>query len=290
MTNKQNEEFALGCILVIVILISLIAWLANHWISFVVVLAAAILGYVIYYHTFGKKRTIEKARKQEEARRKTLAFERSQKARGLVEYNGRWGTPAQVKKWKRIDLGLDNNFADLSPYQFEEFIAQLFQQMGYSVMRTPGSGDFGADVIAKKKDQTVLIECKKYSEGNSVTPKEVQRALGAMWAHEADKAVFVTTSDFSIKAKQLEQGSPIELWNKTTLHQMVRRYFIDRGSRLSTREARLGRSKTESTAGYVWLENTKKYQCEHCLYFGKYHYNKTLHGMKRHITNKHEQQ
>lgn len=48
-----------------------------------------------------------------------------------------------------------------------------------------------------------------------------------------------------------------------------------------------GRNISNSKEGYVWLEETKKYRCEYCLNFGKYHYCKTLGGIKRHIARKH---
>ena len=146
---------------------------------------------------------------------------------GLVKYRGKWGTPEEVKRWKEVDVGLSNNFAHLSPYQFEEFIVKLFQKMGYQARKTPNVGDFGADIIATKGEETILIEVKKYSEGHNVTPKEVQRTLGAMWKYKADKAVFITTSDFTVRAKELEKDAPIELWNKRILHKIVRKYFIE---------------------------------------------------------------
>ncbi len=167
--------------------------------------------------------SLEQAIQKEEL----LKFEKKQRAKGLVKYDNMWGTPKQVKKWKEIGIGLNNNFADLSPYEFEEFVAGLFQKMGYSARKTPNTGDFGADVIATKKGETVLIEVKKYAEGNNVTPKEVQRTLGAIWKYKADKAVFVTTSDFTVRAREVESEGPIELWNKRILHQMVRKYFIE---------------------------------------------------------------
>ena len=32
-------------------------------------------------------------------------------------------------------------------YEFEKYFAMLFRDMGYKVMTTPKSGDFGADII-----------------------------------------------------------------------------------------------------------------------------------------------
>jgi len=57
---------------------------------------------------------------------------------------------------------------------------------------------------------------------------------------------------------------------------------------LTDGERHISYSKKNAKKGYVWLENTKKYRCEYCLYLGKYHYCKTLGGIKRHIAREHE--
>jgi len=154
-------------------------------------------------------------------------YEEVQKSKGLIKYKERWVTPEQVKKWKEIDIGLNNNFANLSPYEFEDFISELFSKMGYDAKVTSRSGDFGADVIAQKNNEKILIEVKKYSEGTNIRPDQVQRTLGAIWKYNADKAVFITTSNFTVRAKEIEKDGPIELWNKKILHEMVRKYYIE---------------------------------------------------------------
>jgi len=164
--------------------------------------------------------SVEKFKKEEKFRKKQLS-------KGLVEYKGRWISLEKAKKLKEIEIGLANNFANLTPFGFEGFIGKLFRKMGYSTYETSKTGDYGADIIARRGDEKVLIEVKKYSEGNLVTPKQVQRTLGALWKHKCDKAVFVTTSDFTVRARELETGAPIELWNKGILREMVRKYFID---------------------------------------------------------------
>lgn len=206
------------------------------------------------------------------------------KKKGLLKYKDKWGTPEQVRRWKEIEIGFDKNFAHLSPYEFEEFIAQLFRKMGYTTTTTPYSGDFGADVIAKKKNETILIQCKRYAEGTNITPEEVQRTLGAMWKYKADKAVFITTSHFSTRAAELDKEAPIELWNKDILHQMVRKYFINEEIRINSTNNKLNNSRIDP---YILIEKTQKYRCEYCLANGKYHYCKTLNGIKRHVQSEH---
>lgn len=170
----------------------------------------------------------KKIQEQVEGERK---IEEEQKKMGLIKYidnmgNEKWDTEKQIKKWKEIDIGLSNNFAHLSPYQFEEFVSELFQKMGYKTKVTKKSGDFGADVIAEKENERIVIQVKKYAKGNNVNPEEIQRTLGAMWKFKADKAIFVTTSDFTVRAKEVQKEAPIELWNNKILQEMVRKYFI----------------------------------------------------------------
>ncbi len=154
-------------------------------------------------------------------------FLEEQKKKGFVEYNGKWGTPEQVKTWKEIDIGLSNNFANLTHFEFEQFIGKLFQKMGYQTTVTKKTGDYGIDVIAKKDDDAIAIQVKKNSQGNNVGDIVVQNTLGGMWKYKANKAIIITTSDFTTMAHEQARGAPIELWNKKTLHQMVRKHFVE---------------------------------------------------------------
>jgi len=117
------------------------------------------------------------------------------------------------------------NIDEMTPRQFEKFIETLFSRMGYSTKLTPQTGDYGGDVIAINENEEILIEVKHYSEGKKVTPKEVQRTLGAMYFYKANKAIFITTSDFTKNAKNLEEGAPIELWNREILLEKIREYY-----------------------------------------------------------------
>lgn len=49
-------------------------------------------------------------------------------------------------------------------YMFEEYTAVLLKKLGYrNVEVTPGSGDYGVDVLAEKDGITYAIQCKLYS-------------------------------------------------------------------------------------------------------------------------------
>ncbi len=93
---------------------------------------------------------------------------------------------------------------NLSPRQFEDFVAETLNQLGFKdVVLTPRSHDGGKDVIASHEINGIPLsfyfECKKYSEGNKIQLETLRALLGTL-AHDArdvNKGVLVTTSTFT---------------------------------------------------------------------------------------------
>jgi hypothetical protein len=159
------------------------------------------------------------------------AYEENMNAKGLVSFvsnhgEEKWGTPEQVTEWRRIAFGLNDRFADYSPREFEEFIASLFSKMGYNVALSSYGGDYGVDIMAQKDNRRLVIQAKKYAQGNLVGNRVVRDTLGALWSR-GDKAILITTSDFTEQAYQQAEGAPIELWNHRTLSEYVEKYLIE---------------------------------------------------------------
>ena len=80
---------------------------------------------------------------------------------------------------------------NITPRQFEEFIAKLLSELGFNdVILTPRSGDGGKDVIASHSVQgipiTFYFECKKYAEGNKIQLDTMRSLLGTV-AHDSRK-------------------------------------------------------------------------------------------------------
>lgn len=173
----------------------------------------------------------EKIEKEQEEQKKResaeLAFEKEQNAKGLFKFENKWGTLDQIKKWKEYKFGIDKNFMNMSHFQFEEFVAELFKKMGYTAKVTRKTGDYGVDVVAKKDNKIIAIQCKQNRIGNNVGAVTVQNTLGSMWKVKADKSIIVTTSEFTTQAEEQAKRAPIELWDGNYLQKMVRKYFIE---------------------------------------------------------------
>lgn len=92
------------------------------------------------------------------------------------------------------------DYAAMDPYDFEEAVAALCRRDGCTDAEVVGgAGDLGADVLATTPDgQRLVVQCKRYTDGNKVGSQDLQRFGGTCYAvHGADTAVVVTTSDFT---------------------------------------------------------------------------------------------
>jgi len=74
-------------------------------------------------------------------------------------------------------------------------------------------------VIAKKDDEVIVVQVKKYAAENKVGAPDVQKLLGSMWKYKATRAIFITTSDFTQAARAQTANAPIELWNGRKLYE-----------------------------------------------------------------------
>lgn len=124
------------------------------------------------------------------------------------------------KAQKTTSETLKDKIAILSPREFEKFVAYLFSKMDYQVQRTTYTADFGADIVAQKGSNRIVIQVKRYI-GANVGAEEVQQILGSMWKYKANHAILVTTSNFTAPAREQAKGSPIELWDKKVLDKII---------------------------------------------------------------------
>lgn len=104
-------------------------------------------------------------------------------------------------------------FQDFSPTDFEDFIAQLFRDMGFDVEQTKYSGDFGADLLTSKGSERGVVQIKRYAEDNKVSVADVNQVLGAKDYYDADVAIMVTTSSLTKPALKLCEKADVSVWD-----------------------------------------------------------------------------
>lgn len=107
------------------------------------------------------------------------------------------------------------------PYDFEEFVAGLWEANGYTTHVRKGSGDRGIDIEATKGDKKELIQVKLYSPGNKIGSGDVRKyATLYQQVPEADDVVIATSSSFTSEAEKLAEDLDVLLIDGQTLGSM----------------------------------------------------------------------
>lgn len=110
-----------------------------------------------------------------------------------------------------------------SGVEFENLVVRLYNGMGYASKRVGGSGDQGADVIANKNGESILIQAKCYQ--GAVDNKAVQEAVAGKMHHGCAKAVVITTSYFTQGAIALAKSNSVELIDGELLKRRIAEYL-----------------------------------------------------------------
>jgi restriction system protein len=113
----------------------------------------------------------------------------------------------------------------LTPPQFEMAVGQLLHNMGYQDVEHVGrAGDLGADLRCRDDfGRSVVVQCKRHAPGISVGSPDVQKFIGTLRVHHAERGIFVTTSAFTVPASQLARQQGIELIDGQKLADLVAR-------------------------------------------------------------------
>lgn len=99
--------------------------------------------------------------------------------------------------------------------EYEHFVGQLLEQLGWDAKVSKASGDQGADVIAQRNGTKLVVQCKMYSL--PVGNKAVQEAIAAKQHYLADEAWVVTNSTYTKSARQLAMSSGVKLLHHDNL-------------------------------------------------------------------------
>ena len=90
----------------------------------------------------------------------------------------------------------------LDAFEFEHYIAKMFNNLGYKTNVTSKTNDGGKDLIIERYGQVFYVQCKHYLSPNNIQRPEIQRIVGAAHADNVDGCFMVTSSDFSYGARE----------------------------------------------------------------------------------------
>ncbi len=181
-------------------------------------LFTAIAGYFVLLHTPAE----DAFRRRGEARRKLAGLERQLKelkhrqqsiaSDRKVAESHRTQLAAQLEHLNKIrsaeyqrDRMFQRNWKAMRSVEFEDYLEEVLQLLGYDIETTATSGDQGVDLIAAKHGIRIAIQVKGYH--NSVGNSAIQEAFAGMAHYQCQYCAVIANSRFTSGAVQLAQST-----------------------------------------------------------------------------------
>ena len=124
-------------------------------------------------------------------------------------------TPAQLKAVLQ----------EMDPYEFEYFVGDLWERMGWETTVSTASADKGVDITARKSspyDQLLLIQAKRYGPNTTVGSPEIQQYASLQNQFDGvDKVLLVTTNDYTRQARETAEALNVKLINGDELVELI---------------------------------------------------------------------
>lgn len=127
-----------------------------------------------------------------------------------------WRTAQFKKRMRQSGIA---EIDQMTGRQFEEYVGTLFQHQGYKVSYTPTSGDFGADLILNKGQETIAVQAKRYKKAVGV--KAVQEVIPSINMYNAEVAWVITNSTYTKQASTLAKKNNVRMIDRDELIQMI---------------------------------------------------------------------
>jgi restriction system protein len=113
----------------------------------------------------------------------------------------------------------------MDDWDFEHFVADLWERQGWDAEVEQQSGDAGVDIRAVKSmpyQQKALIQAKRYGENTTVGGPDIQQYSALkQQEQDADKAIVVTTSRFTSSAYDRAEDLNVKLIDGDDLVQLI---------------------------------------------------------------------
>lgn len=113
---------------------------------------------------------------------------------------------------------LIKSIQQFSPAEYETYCASLIARQGWSANTTATTGDQGADIIATKRSDTLVVQCKLYS--TKVGNDAVQQVIAARAYYKANFAAVITNSTYTKSAIELAKSSCVILLNHSEIDEL----------------------------------------------------------------------
>lgn len=134
---------------------------------------------------------------------------------------------------KKVDNEAQKDRQDISQFngtEFEILIKKLLEKEGYfNAVINGGSGDRGVDITAsimiEGQRERHIFQCKRWI--SNVGSQPIQRLFAEREYHKYDRALCVTTSDFTQEGDDALKRFEVEGWTGLDVQKKLNKYFPD---------------------------------------------------------------
>lgn len=123
------------------------------------------------------------------------------------------------------DTNCLDNIDSMNPYEFENYIKEIFKNKGYrSTLTDKVPSEYGADVLAIRDNEVIAIQCKHSSNQNSFGREAMyQLHSEAKTFYKATRLIAITNSIFNSNAMNLAKVHGIEVVDKHNFYDFLTR-------------------------------------------------------------------
>ena len=109
----------------------------------------------------------------------------------------------------------DDEAAEMSGTEFEDYIARIARSCGLPVIMTSITGDWGVDIIVGKRPNRLAVQCKRQSR--PVGASAIQEVVAGAPMQDCTKTMVVTNNEFTPAARKLAELHGCELVGRCEL-------------------------------------------------------------------------
>ena len=119
-----------------------------------------------------------------------------------------------IRRWRSREVPL--LIDELEGHDFEYYCADLLRGCGYQNVRvTPGSGDFGVDILAEKDGITYGVQCKRYDRPIGVFA--IQQVYAGKDFYHLMAGAVMTNQTFTPAAHTMAERLNVLLWDREVI-------------------------------------------------------------------------
>ncbi|MFZ0832443.1 MAG: restriction endonuclease [Mycobacterium sp.] len=128
-----------------------------------------------------------------------------------------WLVTAVAGRWRGVIYLMSGlrKVDGMSGPQFEDYVAAKFRAAGYRVSSTRSTGDFGVDLIVRKGNARIAVQCKRH--GNPVGVAAVQQVVAGAVMHRCTSTMVVSNREFTPAAVTLARSHNCKLVGRSRL-------------------------------------------------------------------------